>query len=286
MTPPAPVSGRPSWGWACVPRRWREWVGKPRPWHEALWRELGILGTVLAVSGAATQARACVALVDTFWSDATGTFVFPWGEATVTLEDVVTLMGLPLLGSPLRAPVSAGLPCSAPTPRGLVPQWPARQATTQSIARGGSPIVTAAVVGVGQLHVPDAGVPHLAVDSELDARTGEGAHAGGLTRRFGVGYARREGGRCEVASGRRGGTPRLGAGPRGRETARRRKKGRCMRKEADGEGERSVKLDSGVGEMASEIKKRGIKFNGHTKMQLIDGGRAVVGHVDPGYAGF
>jgi hypothetical protein len=40
-----------------------------------------------------------------FWSAATGTFVFPWGEATVTLQDVAALAGLPIVGGLVRAPV-------------------------------------------------------------------------------------------------------------------------------------------------------------------------------------
>ncbi|XP_025792595.1 uncharacterized protein LOC112873764 [Panicum hallii] len=98
-------------GWACVPRRWREWVAKLRPRHEALWRELGILGAVLASTCRVRRRKHERALLQlaAFWSGATGTFVFPWGEATVTLEDFAALAGLPLLGGPLRAPVSGQL---------------------------------------------------------------------------------------------------------------------------------------------------------------------------------
>jgi hypothetical protein len=38
-----------------------------------------------------------------FWSADTSTFVFPWGEATVTLQDVAVLGGLPLLGHSVGA---------------------------------------------------------------------------------------------------------------------------------------------------------------------------------------
>ncbi|XP_034571401.1 uncharacterized protein [Setaria viridis] len=98
-------------GWACVPRRWREWVDKLRPRHEALWRELGILGAVLASTCRLRRRKHERGLLQlaAFWSGDTGTFVFPWGEATVTLEDVAALAGLPLLGGPVRAPVSGQL---------------------------------------------------------------------------------------------------------------------------------------------------------------------------------
>ncbi|CAN6292874.1 unnamed protein product [Urochloa humidicola] len=95
-------------GWAGVPRRWKEWVDKLRPRHEPLWRELGILGGVLASTCRVRRRKHERALLQlaAFWSAATGTFVFPWGEATVTLEDVAALAGLPLLGGAVRAPVS------------------------------------------------------------------------------------------------------------------------------------------------------------------------------------
>ncbi|KAF0921642.1 hypothetical protein E2562_011389 [Oryza meyeriana var. granulata] len=38
-----------------------------------------------------------------FWSGDTNTFMFPWDEATVTLEDMAVLGGLPLFGKPVRA---------------------------------------------------------------------------------------------------------------------------------------------------------------------------------------
>ncbi|CAL4925971.1 unnamed protein product [Urochloa decumbens] len=95
-------------GWACVPRRWKGWVDKLRPRYEPLWRKLGILGGVLASTCRVRRRKHERALLQlaAFWSGATGTFVFPWGEATVTLEDVAALAGLPLLGGAVRAPVS------------------------------------------------------------------------------------------------------------------------------------------------------------------------------------
>jgi hypothetical protein len=98
-------------GWAGVPRRWPEWVAKLRRRHEPLWRELGILDGILASTYRVRRRpheRALLQLAS-FWSGATGTFVFPWGEATLTLEDVAALAGLPLLGGAVRAPVSDSL---------------------------------------------------------------------------------------------------------------------------------------------------------------------------------
>jgi hypothetical protein len=37
-----------------------------------------------------------------FWSPWMSTFIFPWGEAVVTLEDLAVHGGLPVLGSFVR----------------------------------------------------------------------------------------------------------------------------------------------------------------------------------------
>ncbi|KAL6637606.1 hypothetical protein ACP70R_025178 [Stipagrostis hirtigluma subsp. patula] len=90
-------------GWAGSPRRWREWVEKLRPRHEALWREAGILDGILASAYRVRRDEGALLQVAAFWSPGTNTFVLPWGEATVTLEDVAALAGLPLVGCSVRA---------------------------------------------------------------------------------------------------------------------------------------------------------------------------------------
>nr|CAB3499106.1 unnamed protein product [Digitaria exilis] len=80
---------------------WAKWVAKLRPLHEPRGRELGVLEGILAstyrVRRRGSEAATLIQLVP-FWSPHTNTFVFPWGEATVTLEDVGILAGLPLAG--------------------------------------------------------------------------------------------------------------------------------------------------------------------------------------------
>ncbi|KAL6878244.1 hypothetical protein ACP4OV_012415 [Aristida adscensionis] len=90
--------------WAGSPRLWRRWVEKLLPRHEQLWREVGILHAILASTYPAPRhhERELLQLV-AFWCRQTNTFVFPWGEATLTLEDVAVLAGLPLVGVSVRA---------------------------------------------------------------------------------------------------------------------------------------------------------------------------------------
>ncbi|CAL4917645.1 unnamed protein product [Urochloa decumbens] len=89
---------------------WVQWVAKLRPLHEPLWRELGIrdgiLATTCRVRRRGSEGGALLLQLVPFWSPETNTFVFPWGEATVTLEDAAVLAGLPLAGSPVREHLS------------------------------------------------------------------------------------------------------------------------------------------------------------------------------------
>ena len=85
-------------GWPGTSKQWRRWVAKLRPRHELLWREVGILAAVLATTSWVRRDEGQLLQLAAFWSGETSTFVFPWGEATVTLEDVAVLGGLPLLG--------------------------------------------------------------------------------------------------------------------------------------------------------------------------------------------
>ncbi|CAL4942916.1 unnamed protein product [Urochloa decumbens] len=93
-------------GWPGCSKLWRRWVSKLRRQHEALWRDLGILDAILASTYWVRRDEGALLQLAAFWSAATSTFVFPWGEATVTLQDVAALAGLPLAGGPVRAPVS------------------------------------------------------------------------------------------------------------------------------------------------------------------------------------
>jgi hypothetical protein len=91
--------------WADSTDLWKQWVAKLRPLHEPLWRELGILEGILATTyRVRRESEGALLQLVPFFSPPTNTFVFPWGEATVTLEDMAALAGLPILGFPVREP--------------------------------------------------------------------------------------------------------------------------------------------------------------------------------------
>ncbi|KAF7067886.1 hypothetical protein CFC21_073714 [Triticum aestivum] len=87
--------------WPGCSKLWRRWVAKLRPRHERMWRKLGILDGLLATTGWVRWDEDLLLQLAGFWSGETNTFLFPWGEATVTLEDMAVLGGLPLLGGPV-----------------------------------------------------------------------------------------------------------------------------------------------------------------------------------------
>ncbi|WVZ59686.1 hypothetical protein U9M48_009796 [Paspalum notatum var. saurae] len=87
-----------------APADFRGWPACPLLWKP--WRELGILDAILTTTYRVRRDEGALLQLAAFWSAATNTFSFPWGEATVTLQDVAALAGLPLVGDPVRAPVS------------------------------------------------------------------------------------------------------------------------------------------------------------------------------------
>uniref|UniRef100_A0ACD5ZWW8 Uncharacterized protein n=2 Tax=Avena sativa TaxID=4498 RepID=A0ACD5ZWW8_AVESA len=115
-------------GWGESPILWRLWVHKLRPQYEPHWRRVGILDAVLATTFRVLRDDGAMLNLAAIWSAETNTFLFPWGEATVTLEDVAVLGGLPLLGRCVRAPLEGA-------PRGDVD---ALQAVHSALYRGKS----------------------------------------------------------------------------------------------------------------------------------------------------
>ncbi|KAM0832672.1 hypothetical protein ACQ4PT_064750 [Festuca glaucescens] len=76
-------------GWAEPPILWKRWVDKLRPRYELQWRTVGILDAVLATTYRVSRDDGAMLQLAAIWSAETNTFLFPWGEATVTLEDAV-----------------------------------------------------------------------------------------------------------------------------------------------------------------------------------------------------
>ncbi|XWS51896.1 hypothetical protein CRYUN_Cryun11dG0021100 [Craigia yunnanensis] len=96
-------------GWHIPQKRWEEWVDRMAGKYGALWKLTGIYD---AITSSRYEIRCnkdlLLGLVE-FWCPETNTFVFPWGEATVTLEDVMILGGFSTLGESVRRPLEGKL---------------------------------------------------------------------------------------------------------------------------------------------------------------------------------
>ncbi|CAN7083316.1 unnamed protein product [Brassica oleracea var. botrytis] len=94
-------SGKSLSGFWVAERRFVSWVGKMEALHEPTWRKAGIFEAIKASTYNITKNPSLLLSVSQKWSPETNSFVFPWGEATITLEDVMVLLGLSVLGSPV-----------------------------------------------------------------------------------------------------------------------------------------------------------------------------------------
>ncbi|KAL9232363.1 hypothetical protein vseg_007484 [Gypsophila vaccaria] len=85
-------------GWKKPKTNWAKWYYKLVVKHGTTWLKCGILDAIHTSMHRIPCNKELVYGVCEFWRKETNTFVFPWGEATVTLEDVMVLGGFPLLG--------------------------------------------------------------------------------------------------------------------------------------------------------------------------------------------
>ena len=94
-------------GWRCAQNNWKTWVDKMASLHQATWKRAGIYEAVL---NSTYQIRRDNDLVFGFakrWCSETNTFIFPWGEATITLEDIMVLGAYSVLGDSVLCPVES-----------------------------------------------------------------------------------------------------------------------------------------------------------------------------------
>ncbi|GAB2230559.1 hypothetical protein Droror1_Dr00014831 [Drosera rotundifolia] len=108
VRPSVPLPKRPIYlylsfnGWP-LPRThssplWAQWVYTMKEKHHQVWRKSGILEAVMGSVVRVCRDEEVLLGVMERWCPETNTFVFPWGEATVTLEDVIVLGGYPVIG--------------------------------------------------------------------------------------------------------------------------------------------------------------------------------------------
>ncbi|XP_057951062.1 uncharacterized protein LOC131145896 [Malania oleifera] len=88
-------------GWRLQPRKWEIWVDRMCSLHQSTWKRAAIYEAILGSNCDILRCDDLVFGVAEKWCPLTNTFVFPWGEATITLEDVIVLGGYSVLGDPV-----------------------------------------------------------------------------------------------------------------------------------------------------------------------------------------
>ena len=92
-------------GWKSQKSKWKMWVEALHSAHHSTWKKAGIYDGIMASVYEIRRDDELVYAIAAKWCLETNTFVFPWGEATVTLEDVMILGGFPVLGKSVSAPL-------------------------------------------------------------------------------------------------------------------------------------------------------------------------------------
>ncbi|KAL1207089.1 Protein MAINTENANCE OF MERISTEMS [Cardamine amara subsp. amara] len=90
-------------GWRFTNTKFKSWARKMSALHEPIWRKAGIFEAIVASTHRIRKNADLVLGIAEKWCHDTKTFVFPWGETTITLEDVMVLLGFSVLGSPVFA---------------------------------------------------------------------------------------------------------------------------------------------------------------------------------------
>ncbi|XP_048130966.1 protein MAIN-LIKE 2 [Rhodamnia argentea] len=70
-----------------------------------VWNRAGIFDIIMSTKYDVKRNQDVILGLSERWCTETNTFVFPWGEAAVTLEDVMVLSGYPVLGVPVTSHV-------------------------------------------------------------------------------------------------------------------------------------------------------------------------------------
>ncbi|WJX37771.1 hypothetical protein P8452_25503 [Trifolium repens] len=88
-------------GWHYPHTKWVRWVDQLKPKYESVWKKAGIFEPIMSTKSHIMKNQDLVYGVVEKWCSETNTFVFPFGEATITLEDVIVLGGYSLFGYPV-----------------------------------------------------------------------------------------------------------------------------------------------------------------------------------------
>ncbi|XP_047339849.1 uncharacterized protein LOC124943381 [Impatiens glandulifera] len=83
-------------GWRMCTHRWEQWVSQMRPLYQTLWERAGIADAITGSVCTIIKHKEVILELSNRWCSETKSFIFPWGEATITLEDVAVIGGYSL----------------------------------------------------------------------------------------------------------------------------------------------------------------------------------------------
>ncbi|KAL2943683.1 Serine/threonine-protein phosphatase 7 long form-like protein [Bienertia sinuspersici] len=85
-------------GWRTPNQQWISWVDRLHSSYQFIWKRAGIYEAILSSKYKIVKNDDLFFGLGERWCCETNTFVFPWGEATITLEDIAVLGGYSVLG--------------------------------------------------------------------------------------------------------------------------------------------------------------------------------------------
>ncbi|XVF70592.1 hypothetical protein PTKIN_Ptkin11bG0174900 [Pterospermum kingtungense] len=88
-------------GWRTPSKCWGFWVDVLRPRYQLIWEKAGIFEAIMSSTCAIKRYDELIIGLAEKWNPATNTFIFPWGETTISLEDVMVLGGYSVIGFPV-----------------------------------------------------------------------------------------------------------------------------------------------------------------------------------------
>ncbi|CAB4277787.1 unnamed protein product [Prunus armeniaca] len=92
-------------GWRRISEDFITWVDRLASVHESTWKKAGIYEAILSSRYEIRRQGDLACGFAEKWCSETNSFIFPWGEATITLEDVMVLGGFSILGHSVLSPL-------------------------------------------------------------------------------------------------------------------------------------------------------------------------------------
>ncbi|MBA0602955.1 uncharacterized protein LOC105783513 [Gossypium raimondii] len=88
-------------GWSNPKKAWVFWIDILRPVYQPIWEKAGIFEAIMSSTYSTKRYYNLVIGLAEKWNPGTNTFIFPWGEATISLENVLILGGYSVVGFPV-----------------------------------------------------------------------------------------------------------------------------------------------------------------------------------------